>query len=100
MRECLLPFKANEVLAMTIPSIPLDDTLVWNYDKPGEYTVKSGYRFITFYRSTLEGAVGSSKETTIWKGIWKLVVPPKVRVFVWRLCSGALPTMKGLNRRI
>lgn len=100
VREWLLPFEAKEVLSMPLSSIPFDDTYVWSYDKSGEYTVKSGYNFITFYKGAMEGECGPSEGSKLWKKVWGLIVPPKVRVFVWRLCSNALPTAKGLHRRI
>ena len=35
----------------------------------------------------------------MWKKIWKLNVPPKVRTFLWRACSNILPTRGNLHRR-
>lgn len=80
---------------MPISSGLFEDEFVWNYEKYGNYTVKSGYQFINFYRNNLEGAIGSSSEPVIWKKIWRLAVPPKVCVFIWRIRSGALPTNEG-----
>ena len=35
----------------------------------------------------------------IWKKIWTLNIPPKVRTFIWRAWSNILPTRENLNKR-
>lgn len=62
--------------------------------------MKTGHNFIKFYKGVSDDGVGSSDRTALWKMIWGLAVPPKVRDFLWRLCRGALPTVEGLHRRI
>ena len=32
----------------------------------------------------------------VWKKLWKLNIPPKVRMFTWRACSNILPTKVNL----
>lgn len=100
VREHFLDFEAGEVLEMPLASIALDDAYVWNYEKSGIYTVRSGYKFIRFYKNVVNGEVGASSENPLWQKIWGMVVPPKVRVFLWRMCSGALPTDVGLHKRV
>lgn len=34
-----------------------------------------------------------------WREIWNMKVSPKVKHFLWRLCSNALPTRALLRRR-
>lgn len=100
VNECLLPFEAKEVLAMPLPSISVGDELVWSYKMSGEYSVKSGYNFINLYKGTQDVGGQPSNVSKLWHWIWGLAVPTKVRVFMWRLCNGALPTAAGLHRRI
>ncbi|KAL3520032.1 hypothetical protein ACH5RR_018181 [Cinchona calisaya] len=45
-----------------------------------------------------EDSMSRSKERKFSKAIWKLNVPPKVRIFMWRACSDISPT--GYNLRI
>uniref|UniRef100_A0A7N2LT45 Reverse transcriptase zinc-binding domain-containing protein n=1 Tax=Quercus lobata TaxID=97700 RepID=A0A7N2LT45_QUELO len=36
---------------------------------------------------------------SVWRKIWRLNVPPKVRTLLWRACSNILPTRENLQRR-
>lgn len=35
----------------------------------------------------------------VWKKIWEIQAVPRVRVFIWRVCSDAMPTKVNLMRR-
>lgn len=100
VRNTFLPFEAEEVLSIPLFSMALDDIYAWYYTTNGQYSVKSGYHFINFYKSSLNGEPSSSVVSDLWKKIWRIHIPPKVRSFIWRMCSCALPTCVGLHKRI
>ena len=35
----------------------------------------------------------------MWKGVWKLKVPGKIKHFLWKSCTNSLPTKENLLRR-
>ena len=37
--------------------------------------------------------------TPLWKKIWLLKLPAKVRIFAWRACMNGLPTLLNLGKR-
>ncbi|KAF5442258.1 hypothetical protein F2P56_034938, partial [Juglans regia] len=39
----------------------------------------------------------SAAMNVLWKKIWKLSIPNRVRVFAWRACRNGLPTMENLK---
>lgn len=41
----------------------------------------------------------SSQETQLWKGLWSLHTPSKVKNHIWRACRNSLPTKENLLRR-
>ncbi|XP_019158289.1 PREDICTED: uncharacterized protein LOC109155002 [Ipomoea nil] len=85
-------FQPSEVAnIMKIPISPdYDDTWYWHGDPRGVYYVKSGYRLI----------VGNYQENngtfTKWLPLWKLKIPPKWRIFLWRAICDILPTITNL----
>ncbi|OMP07076.1 hypothetical protein COLO4_07649 [Corchorus olitorius] len=90
-----------------IKSVPIhegeeSDQIVWPQESSGQYTVKSGY---AVYRAshkddTIRGVSSSHQVSQIvWKEIWKIRAPSKIKVFLWRVCKKALATNEELWKR-
>ncbi|PRQ25708.1 putative ribonuclease H-like domain, reverse transcriptase zinc-binding domain-containing protein [Rosa chinensis] len=99
-------FTSHEV--DTIAAIPLslrnsDDRLVWHYDRKGIYSVKSGYYIFHKAQTVRDCASGSMGEGGAWRRYWHMLwsasVPPKVKLFMWKLIKGILPTKCNLVQK-
>ncbi|KAK2665904.1 hypothetical protein Ddye_004478 [Dipteronia dyeriana] len=97
-RKILWKEDADIVLSISTSYRFRDDTFCCHYTHDGEYTVKSGYK------------VGMNIECSIiclismgngfdWKRIWRINLPTKIKVFIWKTCHDWLPTMVSLARR-
>jgi hypothetical protein len=90
----------NERDAQNILNIPLfgemkEDVPSWKFSRTGEYSVKSAY----FY--TMENLV-DNRELRVdgeWRRIWELKIPQKMKVFLWRVARGCLPTRERLQQK-
>lgn len=81
VREQFLPIDAEAILRQPLGRGQLD-SWAWEKQRFGVYTVKSAYKLL--YNQKMEGMVGhqpSSSYDRPWKSVWKLSVPPKVKVF-------------------
>lgn len=81
---------------MSIIKIPIarhhsHDKIIWAPDDHGIFSVKSCYRVLNEELSVHD------KED--WAVVWKLNIPPKVKVFFWQACSNCLPTRDLLIQR-
>lgn len=77
-----------------------DDVWAWEPERSGMYTVKSGYRKLyDEHCGQADEHTASTSGDITWSRIWKLNIPPKVRVFWWRVVNGFLPTRGELHRR-
>ena len=95
-------FNPQEVeLIMSIPLCRsyVEDKLVWPFTPSGTYTVKPGYRFLVNENSVNSTPMNSNQNDGVWKLIWALSVPNKVKNFVWRSCRDALLIKYNLRRR-
>ncbi|KAM5550969.1 hypothetical protein ABKV19_027359 [Rosa sericea] len=93
----------------SIASIPLsirgaEDRWVWHFDAKGVYNVRSGYH--VFHNSlTMEQTASSSASEQggplrkYWNKIWHANVPPKIKVLIWSLVHGIVPTRSVLLSR-
>ena len=100
LKQNFLSFEVSRIQAIPLCWTDQDDCLIWPGCKDGNYSVKSGYQLLC--ESETLGAASSSdssKQNLFWKRVWKLHIPNKIKVFLWRVCSNALPTMENLKRR-
>lgn len=87
-----------------ILNIPLstqmqEDFWAWHYDRCGIFSVRSAYRMICAIKTQQEdwlehrpshSNIAASKNS--WTQLWKVRIPSKIRVFVWRLAHTFIPT--------
>jgi hypothetical protein len=72
----------------------------WHHDRKGVFTVRSAYRMLIMRRALSENAARSTrKEEDIFVEGHGLMVPSKVRVFLWRLARHSLPSADVLHHR-
>ncbi|KAK3183014.1 hypothetical protein Dsin_030300 [Dipteronia sinensis] len=96
LNEVMLPIDKDVILTIPISWRICSDFLLWHYDKSGVYNVQSGYH-VACAQKLEASASNSSISCNWWTTLWKLNLPPKVRIFVWRACLNVLPTMKMLR---
>ncbi|KAJ1439535.1 Reverse transcriptase zinc-binding domain [Sesbania bispinosa] len=85
----------NRILSIHLSRLDREDSLIWKLSKDDRYSVKSAYYHIT------ENMVDNShyRVQGDWKTLWKLKVPNCVKLFLWRLLRGCLPTRMNLQRK-
>jgi hypothetical protein len=80
---CLLPDMVEMILSIPISSSSQRDKLIWKLTLNGTFSVKSAY-----FSSMDLPPVASSH----WKQIWKLQIPPKLKLFSWLFYQSRLLT--------
>lgn len=79
---------------VNLPTIR-EDKLIWAMEKSSNFSVKSTYKMIYENHARIEGE-SSINLHSFWKGLWKTMVPSKIKIMAWRACHNCLPTMKQL----
>uniref|UniRef100_A0A803Q9B9 RNase H type-1 domain-containing protein n=1 Tax=Cannabis sativa TaxID=3483 RepID=A0A803Q9B9_CANSA len=84
----------GEALGMQISSIDIvedlgKDRLVWKRTPSGCFSAKEAYWVNLKYRLGVDHKV--------WKRIWASKIHPRASLFLWRICSGVLPTRDKLG---
>lgn len=97
--------------AATIANILLntrrqEDFWDWNHDRTGIYTVRSTYQTLIQRKAqhaengrSVVGCSNTSAREKKWSSPWKIKVPSKVRIFLWRLAHHSLPSADVLQHR-
>ncbi|KAK2659019.1 hypothetical protein Ddye_005552 [Dipteronia dyeriana] len=77
---------------------PAPDSIMWHYDMMGTYSVRSGYHLGSVLASN-PGTSGLNSLESWWKYFWRLKIPSKVKIFLWKACNNWIPSNKNLASR-
>jgi hypothetical protein len=88
----------------TICSIPIgrftEDFWALDLEKSGNFTVRSCYRLLAAqHQDQVQQSSSSEHDKRLWKILWKIDVPPKVRGFWWRVINEFIPCRQVLKNK-
>jgi hypothetical protein len=101
VREVFSEWEANAIVSIPLPPHKRRDRLFWDDTKSGLFSVKSAYHLqLRHYAAARTGECSEvRRDRKLWKFLWALSIPPKVKSFLWRACNAILPTNAMLHRR-
>jgi hypothetical protein len=90
----------NRIQAIPLSRWESEDVMAWHFSKNGMFSVKSAYHIEWNHqfgsRCTRHNASSSSSINPVWERTWKLAVPRKVKIFIWRALHGIIPCIVSL----
>lgn len=90
--KCFFPVDVERIKIIPVSNSGCADERVWIASEDGVFRVRDMYALAI--RNQCETS-SSNGDDTIWKNIWKLHVPPKAKLFLWRASWDILP--HGIN---
>ncbi|PNT76249.1 hypothetical protein BRADI_1g46382v3 [Brachypodium distachyon] len=85
----------QRILAIPLSDNVLEDFVAWEPTQTHTFSVRSAYHAEwnhQFGRRIYDcGGQGAMADHPIWKLIWDLRVPAKIKIFIWKTLHGALP---------
>jgi hypothetical protein len=95
IRENLLAIDAEKILRIPLSDAMTEDFIAWNNTKTYSFTVRSAYytEWDHQFGSKIhrQDGQGSVSDNPVWKQVWELAVPNKIRIFMWRSLHGVVP---------
>ncbi|KAK9989426.1 hypothetical protein SO802_029665 [Lithocarpus litseifolius] len=99
LRGLFHPTEVALILSIPLSPLPVEDKVIWPFNSSGVYSVKSGSRFLANEAILSPLQAYQHQHEDIWKRIWSLAVPNKVRNFLWCACRNAIPVKRNLWKR-
>ena len=101
VRQTFLSQDADAILSIPLSASGAQDRMVWSENKSGKFTIWSAYWLAQLDRGG-EGRAECSNPTSvkrIWRGVWSMDLPNKVKHFAWKACRNILATKENLWKR-
>ncbi|KAL2899432.1 hypothetical protein RDABS01_024514 [Bienertia sinuspersici] len=87
---------ARQILSTHIPNQSATEGFSWKLTGTGTLSSKSAYHLLTTSHPDQDD---SRTSFSVWKFLWSSPIPPKWKVFMWRVLWNALPLKSNLNKR-
>ena len=100
IKQVFLPHKAETIMSISLSISLPPDKRKWGGTSNGKFTVSNTYRLII--EDSEKGVLGENFDQAmmklLWKIIWGMRTPNKVRNFIWRACKDILATKTNLRK--
>jgi hypothetical protein len=95
LSECFWPIDVQRILNIPLARNSMEDFISWHFTKTGVFSVRSCYHveweFQHGRKLRRTSGFGTSSTLPIWKTVWSLNVPAKIKIHLWRSLLGAIP---------
>jgi ribonuclease HI len=103
LNSVLYPHDAQEVMKIRLSARVPEDHVAWFYETSDLFSARSAYHLAV----SMDKPEGNQESCSAradgtqqgFKCIWSAKVPPKVKVFAWRLCQDGLSTQSNRKTR-
>uniref|UniRef100_A0A803QCG6 Reverse transcriptase domain-containing protein n=1 Tax=Cannabis sativa TaxID=3483 RepID=A0A803QCG6_CANSA len=92
------PIDVEKILTIPLSFFASNDRLIWHHSTSGSYNVKSGFHLASSLEEQ-DACSASDLNLAWWKFFWSLNLPPKIRIFAWKVHHNILPTAAALHKR-
>ena len=93
-------WEAEEISRIHVSPHCQIDAYVWLFTSNGDYSVKSAYKMLaTKAMASAQAYSLIDNSEKVWKGVWRIRTPNKIRHFMWRAVKDSLPTIENLHKR-
>ncbi|KAF5442887.1 hypothetical protein F2P56_035499 [Juglans regia] len=100
VQNIFTPEEAAIISRIHVSACNSNDKQVWRCTKNGLFTVKSAYHLqVSLNDNKMGQASDTSNHEALWNRLWKLKVPNKIKIFIWRSAREILPTRVNLHKR-
>ncbi|KAK7845520.1 putative ribonuclease h protein [Quercus suber] len=101
INQWFLPEDRDEILSIPLSTTSNRDRLIWAENWSGKFTVKSAY--LLALEEQKQSAVADCSNAAAWKRLWKTIwslnIPQKIKFFVWKASRDILASKQNLARR-
>jgi hypothetical protein len=97
------PIDVSRILRIPLSENVEEDFIAWHLTKSYSFSVKSAYysewNHCNGRRLTRADEQGPASLNPVWDILWKLKIPSKIKIFVWKAHHGTIPGMAILADR-
>ncbi|QHO00044.1 uncharacterized protein DS421_13g403050 [Arachis hypogaea] len=101
LRQVFPPNIKDKILSTPISLINKEDCFFWPHRLDGNYTIKSGYYIAKYEERVGEDNWASSSDNfkEVWSEIWKMQIPNKIKIFLWKASHNIIAVNYNLWKR-